>query len=77
MNYKKDMLLILTAVFILGAAIQAARTDLVSVMSEPGWLSQKLKGYYIVYAEKQTGIIRNIETTRHAIHELYGNRGVQ
>lgn len=54
MIYKKSMLLILTAILILGIAIQAERMDLVCEFFAEGKLPEKRKGHFSVKSKIQS-----------------------
>lgn len=77
MRYKKDMMFILIAVLILGAAIQTIRTDLISILSAEKRPPEKAERYYAVDTERQIGIEKEIGAKYPVFYEIFNSLKAQ
>lgn len=73
MNYKKDMLLILAIILMLGAAIQTARTDLASSIVSDRRFSGKMNGNYAPEKEDKSETDRYGKAGSPIIHIFYNS----
>lgn len=77
MNYKKDMLLILTVIFMLGAAIQTARTDLIPNIASDRRLSGKMGGNYSLEYGKEVKMDRAVNARSPILYFFYNSMKAQ
>lgn len=77
MNYKKDMLLIITIVLVLGAAIQTARTDFISNIASERRLSGEMGGNYASEHGKKLETDRTAKNRSSVFYIFYNSMKAQ